>query len=96
MAQPPVKLIHDKYSKAVDLKEEMINSLDDAMKSKPELKNCVNRIFDNLDPIRVLQLFEAMVEQVDFSHIFDTCSTCIAASSLTTLAYLCRIARCLI
>lgn len=64
MAQPPVKLIHDKYGKALDLKEEMIVSLEDAMKCKPELKNCINRVYDNLDPMRVLQLFESMIEQV--------------------------------
>jgi hypothetical protein len=65
MAQPPVKLIHDK---ALDLKEEMVTSLEDAMKYKPELKNCINRVYDNLDPIRVLQLFESMVEQVPCSY----------------------------
>lgn len=68
MAQPPIKLIHDKYSKALDLKDEMITSLEDAMKGKPELKNCINRVYDNLDPIRVLQLFEAMVEQVSWAY----------------------------
>lgn len=68
MAQPPVKLIHDKYSKALDLKEEMVTSLEDAMKCKPELKNCISRVYDNLDPIRVLQLFESMVERVSCAY----------------------------
>ena len=76
MAQPPVKLIHDKYAKALDLKEEMVTSLEDAMKYKPELKNCINRVYDNLDPIRVLQLFESMVEQVSCAYHDHSCRNC--------------------
>lgn len=64
MAQPPVKLIHDKYAKALDLREEMTTQLEEAMKCKPELKSCLSRVYDNLDPVRVLGLFETMVEQV--------------------------------
>jgi len=63
MAQPPVKLIHDKYAKALDLREEMTTQLEEAMKCKPELKSCLSRVYDNLDPVRVLGLFETMVEQ---------------------------------
>jgi DNA-directed RNA polymerase III subunit RPC1 len=64
LAQPPIKLIHDKYAKAVDLREEMVSQLEDAMKFKPELKSCLSRVYDNLDPLRVLGLFEAMVAEV--------------------------------
>ncbi|CAK9872595.1 unnamed protein product [Sphagnum jensenii] len=63
LAQPPIKLIHDKYAKAVDLREEMVSQLEDAMKFKPELKSCLSRVYDNLDPLRVLGLFEAMVAE---------------------------------
>lgn len=72
MAQPPVKLIHDKYAKALDLREEMTTQLEEAMKCKPELKSCLSRVYDNLDPVRVLGLFETMVEQVcKIQYFFD-------------------------
>jgi DNA-directed RNA polymerase III subunit RPC1 len=60
----PTRMLHDKYSKALDLKEEMLEQLTEAMKFNKELKAHINRIFDSLNPVRVLSLFERMVTEV--------------------------------
>lgn len=60
----PTRIFHDKYSKAIDLKEEMLEQLSEAMKFNKELKAHVNRIFDSLNPVRVLSLFERMLQEV--------------------------------
>ncbi|KAL2614065.1 hypothetical protein R1flu_025757 [Riccia fluitans] len=59
----PTRFLHDKYSKAIDLKEEMLEQLSEAMKFNKELKAHVNRIFDTLNPVRVLGLFERMLQE---------------------------------
>ncbi|CAM6102061.1 unnamed protein product [Calypogeia fissa] len=59
----PTRILHDKYSKAIDLREEMLDQLTEAMKFNKELKAHVNRIFDSLNPVRVLSLFERMLTE---------------------------------
>lgn len=72
----PTRMLHDKYSKAIDLREEMLDQLTEAMKFNKELKAHVNRIFDSLNPVRVLSLFERMIQEVlktIFSNDFLLC-----------------------
>lgn len=71
----PTRMLHDKYSKAFDIREEMLEQLTEAMKFNKELKAHVNRIFDSLNPVRVLSLFERMIREV-FHDIFSTKLSC--------------------
>ncbi|KAH7421936.1 hypothetical protein KP509_13G082300 [Ceratopteris richardii] len=56
-----LKIAHDKYAKAaVNFRDEYFKQLEEAMKYNKEIKSQLNRIQDDLNPIRVLRLFEKM------------------------------------
>lgn len=60
-----LKVAHEKYSKAAtSFREEYFKQLEEAIKHNKEIKSNLNRIQDDLNPIRVLRLFEKISEEV--------------------------------
>lgn len=64
-----LKVAHEKYSKAAaNFREEYFKQLEEAVKYNKEIKSNLNRIQDDLNPIRVLRLFEKISEEVKLSR----------------------------
>lgn len=59
-----MKIVHDKYAKDVDLREEIVSTLQDSVEYNKELKPFVNRVQDDLNPLRVLELFQNITKEV--------------------------------
>eukprot|EP00897_Mesotaenium_endlicherianum_P003119 jgi/Mesen1/2835/ME000174S02093 len=55
-----LKIIHDKYAKDWELREEKLGQLEEAVAANKELRAHVARVQDDINPIRVLELFEKM------------------------------------
>ncbi|KAJ7520459.1 hypothetical protein O6H91_19G006700 [Diphasiastrum complanatum] len=58
-----LKIIHDKYAKEPVHRDEMIGQFEEALKFNKELKTYINRLQEDLNPIKVLGLFEDMTEE---------------------------------
>ena len=60
-----LKISHEKYSKApVNFRDEYYKELEEAIKANKEIKSNLNRLQDDLNPIRVLKLFEKIKYEV--------------------------------
>ena len=60
-----LKISHEKYSKApVNFRDEYYKELEEAIKANKEIKSNLNRLQDDLNPIRVLKLFEKITDEV--------------------------------
>eukprot|EP00252_Welwitschia_mirabilis_P019861 TRINITY_DN4707_c0_g1_i3.p1 TRINITY_DN4707_c0_g1~~TRINITY_DN4707_c0_g1_i3.p1 ORF type:complete len:1280 (+),score=267.36 TRINITY_DN4707_c0_g1_i3:562-4401(+) len=55
-----LRITHEKYSKAPDVRNDYISELAEALKHNKELRAFLNRIQDDLTPHRVLYLFKKM------------------------------------
>lgn len=59
-----LKISHEKYSKApADIRNEYLLQFDEAAKHNKELKPYLNRIQDDLNPVRVFYLFEKITDE---------------------------------
>lgn len=59
-----LRITHDQYSKSRELMKELESELEEAINHNKELKSYVNKIHDELNPIRVLSLFNKMQDEV--------------------------------
>ncbi|GBG75764.1 hypothetical protein CBR_g21008 [Chara braunii] len=58
-----MKIIHDKYGKDLNLREEYMQEFQDALANNRELKSHLSKVQDDLNPSRVLGLFERMEDE---------------------------------
>jgi len=58
-----LKIVHEKYAKNPDLLDEFKQEFDEAMKHNDQLKQFLPKVQDDLNPIRVLSLFERITAE---------------------------------
>lgn len=56
------KLVHDPYSKHVDNRDALVEEFSTAVARNPELEKFLDRAIDDLNPARVLRLFERVID----------------------------------
>jgi DNA-directed RNA polymerase III subunit RPC1 len=65
-----LKIAHEKYSKApTNFRDEYCKELEEAIKMNKEIKSNLNRLQDDLNPIRVLKLFEKITNEVLVNYL---------------------------
>jgi DNA-directed RNA polymerase III subunit RPC1 len=69
-ASQTLKIMHDKYAKDISIKEDFQVEFGEASKHNKELKAHLNKVQDDLNPIRILGLFERILDEVrDVCHV---------------------------
>lgn len=63
-ATQTLKIMHDKYAKDVSIKEDFQEEFQEPAKHNRELKTHLNKVQDDLNPIRILGLFERIPDEV--------------------------------
>ncbi|CAL8471480.1 g11022 [Coccomyxa elongata] len=58
-----LKLFHDKFAKNIKELDEYAAEFDEAVLHNEQMKNCLHKIGDDLNPIRVLELFSAITDE---------------------------------
>lgn len=67
-----LRIAHEKYSKAPDVRNDYQSELMEAVKQNKEIKPYLNKIQDDLTPIKVLNLFERMTdEDCEVLYLYD-------------------------
>ncbi len=83
-----MKVVHDKYAKDVDLREEVAHQFDQAVEYNKDLKPFVGRVQDDLNPLRVLWLFQNITSEVRLSVKLCVSSSALSLHFLTHLPLL--------
>lgn len=69
-----LKIVHDKYVKNATLMESFLQEFDEAVKHNDALRAHFGKAQEDLNPVRVLSLFEAILkEDVDLLDLHDRC-----------------------
>ncbi|EIE19808.1 beta and beta-prime subunits of DNA dependent RNA-polymerase [Coccomyxa subellipsoidea C-169] len=58
-----LKLFHDKYARNIKEHEEYAAEFDEAVLHNEQMKHCLHKVGDDLNPIRVLALFSAITDE---------------------------------
>ncbi|GJP56565.1 hypothetical protein CLOM_g15621 [Closterium sp. NIES-68] len=58
-----LKLSHDKYGKDLDAKDEVVRRMEAAVEANKEIAQHAQKVADDLNPVRVLWLFERMLDE---------------------------------
>ncbi|GLJ45066.1 hypothetical protein SUGI_0948710 [Cryptomeria japonica] len=67
-----LRITHEKYSKAPDVRNEFHLELNEAAKQNKEIRAFINKVQDDLIPTKVLNLFERMTdEDCEVLYLFD-------------------------
>lgn len=82
-----LKVLHEKYAKNPDVLEAFVAEFDEAAKHNDALRPNLSKVAEDLNPIRVLGLFERISqEDCDLLDIRDRCGN-LATSSMKTCAH---------
>lgn len=84
-ASQTLKIMHDKYAKDISIKEDFQAEFGEASKHNKELKAHLNKVQDDLNPIRILGLFERILDEVrDVCHAPPRFGVALASSGFET------------